>query len=300
MHKVKIWLKAFRLRTLPLAFSCTVTGTFLAAADDVFRWYILALTLLTTLLLQILSNLANDYGDAVSGADNTSRVGPQRVTHSGMVSRSEMKTMIIIFSMASLLSGIALIIIGLWGAPLLDKLLFAGFGVLAVIAALRYTLGKNPYGYRGFGDIYVFIFFGLLGVVGSYYMQTQVFSPLILLPATSTGLFSTGVLNLNNLRDEESDRESGKRTIVVIFGARFAKRYHTFLIITGLVAALMYTVFSASGWYNFLWLLVLPVFLGGIVRVWRAGEPSGLISELQRLAMATFLFSLFFGVTQIL
>jgi 1,4-dihydroxy-2-naphthoate octaprenyltransferase len=217
-----------------------------------------------------------------------------------MVSRSEMKTMIVIFSTAAFISGIALITTGLWGAPLFDMLLFAGFGVLAVIAALRYTLGKNPYGYRGFGDIYVFIFFGLLGVVGSYYMQTQVFSLLILLPATSTGLFSTGVLNLNNLRDEESDRESGKRTIVVIFGARFAKRYHTFLIITGLVAALLYTVFSASGWYNFLWLLVLPVFLGGIVRVWRAGEPAALISELQRLAMATFLFSVFFGITQIL
>lgn len=300
MTKGKIWLKAFRLRTLPLAFSCAITGTFLAAANGVFRWHILILTLLTTLLLQVLSNLANDYGDAVSGADNSSRVGPQRVTHTGLVSLKEMKIMIIIFAIAAFISGIALIITGLWGAPLSDKLIFTAFGVLAIIAAMRYTMGKKPYGYRGLGDIYVFVFFGLLGVMGSYYMQTQDFNLLVLLPAASIGLFSTGVLNLNNLRDEANDREARKNTIVVRWGTGFAKRYHIFLIISGVVTAIIYTATSGGSWYNFLWLLMVPLFYSGMMRVWRAAKPEDLISELQRLAMATFLFSLTFGITQLL
>ena len=273
MRKAALWLKAFRLRTLPLAFSCAITGTFLAASNGAFRMSVLALTLLTTLLLQVLSNLANDYGDALSGADNSRRVGPQRVTHTGMVSHKEMKNMIIAFAIASFLSGVALVIVGLYGALPRQKVLFLVFGVLAIVAALRYTLGPKPYGYRGLGDIYVFLFFGLLGVLGSCFMQMQSVNITLLLPAASIGFFSTGVLNLNNLRDENSDRETGKRTIVVMKVSAFGKKYHIFLIFAGIVTALIYSLLYFESYLTLLWLLIVPFFIAGVIRVRRASEP---------------------------
>ncbi|PID95212.1 MAG: 1,4-dihydroxy-2-naphthoate octaprenyltransferase [Bacteroidetes bacterium] len=300
MRNITIWLKAFRLRTLPLALSCVLMGTFLAAAEGSFQWRVFLLTLLTTLLLQILSNLANDFGDADNGADNEMRVGPTRVTHTGLISRKAMISMIVLFSVAAILSGVLLIVVALRDAPAKFRWLFLLLGLLSVAAAWKYTMGKRPYGYRGLGDLFVFLFFGLLGVWGSYFMQRVAFHGTLLLPAAAIGFFSTGVLNLNNLRDEESDRRAGKNTLVTMKGALFAKRYHTLLILGGIVLAFLYNLLSFRGYLNFLWLLMTPLFLAGLLRVWRAQTASGLIAELQRLAMATFLFSLTYGISLLL
>ncbi|NCD42467.1 MAG: 1,4-dihydroxy-2-naphthoate octaprenyltransferase [Bacteroidia bacterium] len=297
MMRWKIWIQAFRPKTLPLALSCTVTGTFLALSYGHFRWPVFLLTLFTTLSLQILSNLANDYGDAKSGADNLSRVGPQRVTATGRISPHAIKRMILFFAFLSLFFGVTLIIFSLRSAPVFVLLLFLVLGLAALSAAIRYTVGSRPYGYRGWGDLYVFLFFGMLGVVGTFVMQTQTFSPVILLPAAAIGLFSTAVLNLNNLRDEANDRVSGKRTLVVIKGQAFGKRYHTALLLTGLLMALAYTFLQHPSPQNFLWMIVIPLFYLSIFKVNKALEPTALIRELQQLALSAFLFSLLFGIS---
>ncbi len=298
--RVKIWIKALRLQTLLLSFSCAIMGIFLAADNDVVRWPVILLTILTAMLLQIVSNIANDYGDALSGADNINRKGPERITHTGLISLQEMKTMVYIFTVIAFIFGVALVITGLSDAPLSTKLLFLALGVLAIIAAVSYTMGKKPYGYRGYGDLFVFLFFGLLGVMGSYFMQTQTINATILLPAISIGVFTVAVLNINNIRDEYSDREAEKRTVVVIYGARFAKRYHLILITTGIVTAVTYNILTWSTWLNLLWLLVLPLLLSVTWRVWRNDDPSELIPELPKHVLATLLFTLAFGVSILL
>jgi 1,4-dihydroxy-2-naphthoate octaprenyltransferase len=192
MNSIQIWLKAFRLRTLPLAVSATALGSLLAFAENRFKWGVFVFGTLTTLLLQILSNLANDYGDARKGTDNENRLGPLRVTQSGLVSQRQIQWMIAVFILLSLVSGSLLIWFGLREGNLLLYALFFLMGVSAIYAAIKYTIGKRPYGYVGFGDIMVFIYFGILGVVGTYFLHTQSFHITILLPASSVGLFSAG------------------------------------------------------------------------------------------------------------
>ena len=208
MTSAGIWIKAFRLRTLPLSLSATVLGSFLGFAGDSFKWGVFIFGSLTTLFLQILSNLANDYGDAVKGTDNEGRLGPLRVTQSGLVSRQQMRWMIGIFAFLSLVSGSLLIWIGLRGGDMLGYAIFFLLGFAAIFAAIKYTIGKKPYGYVGLGDLMVFVFFGIVGVAGTYFLHTNTFHVSILLPASSVGLLSMGVLNLNNMRDHENDAES--------------------------------------------------------------------------------------------
>jgi len=235
MNTAQIWLKAFRLRTLPLAVAATTLGSFVAFAENRFKWGVFIFSTLTTLFLQILSNLANDYGDARKGADNEMRVGPLRVTQSGLVTQKQIRWMIGIFVLLSLVSGSLLIWSGLRGGNALLYTLFFLLGFSAIYAAIKYTIGKRPYGYVGFGDIMVFIYFGILGVAGTYYLHTQSFQFDILLPASSVGLFSAGVLNLNNLRDHDNDALNGKNTLVVRMGVSWAKIYHVILLFTALV-----------------------------------------------------------------
>jgi 1,4-dihydroxy-2-naphthoate octaprenyltransferase len=174
MSELAIWIKAFRLRTLPLAMSCSIMGSFLAFAYGIFSWNIFVLALVTTLFLQILSNLANDYGDALHGVDNSNRVGPQRITQSGLISRLKIRLMIIIFALLSLIVGSWLIFSAL--RDIKNIILFFILGLTAIVAAIKYTIGKNPFGYVGLGDLFVFIFFGIIGVVGTYYLHTRHFS----------------------------------------------------------------------------------------------------------------------------
>ena len=185
MNSTRIWIKAFRLRTLPLALSATILGSFLGYAENRFKWGVFIFGSLTTLFLQVLSNLANDYGDAKKGTDNENRLEPLRVTQSGLVSLKQIRAMIGFFVFLSLASGSLLIWFGLRGGDLMVYSIFFILGFSAIFAAIKYTIGKRPYGYVGFGDIMVFIYFGILGVAGTYFLHTQSFHLSILLPASS-------------------------------------------------------------------------------------------------------------------
>jgi len=298
--KLKIWLRAFRLRTLPLALANAVMGSFLALFNGGFQWIIFILTILTITFLQILSNLANDYGDAVSGADKPDRVGPLRVTASGMVTKSEMKKMVFNFALMSLFSGSLLIFFGLRHTEWSKILLFFGLGLAAVVAAIKYTVGKNPYGYKGFGDIFVFIFFGLVGVIGTYYLHTNWFDKIVIVPAAVIGLMSTAVLNINNLRDIHSDKESGKKTLPVQFGFEFARKYHLLLIGSAWLLTISYTIIHFFSLWQFLFMITLPLFILNARKVYYHKDSLELNKELKNLALATFLFALTFGLGLIL
>ncbi len=293
-----IWLKAFRLRTLPLALSCSILGSFLAYAQGNFHWLIFILSSLTILFLQILSNLANDYGDSMHGVDNEKRLGPKRVTQYGMVTRSEMRNMIIVFVMLSLFSGSTLIFIGLHSIG--HILVFFVLGLSAIFAAIKYTVGKKPYGYLGLGDLFVFLFFGIIGVAGTYYLHTQTFNLWILFPASTIGLLSSGVLNLNNMRDIENDERSGKMTLVVRLGAKASKSYHALLISLSLLFSMIYTLKYYDSVYQFLYVLTFPLFVLNIRFVLQNTEPVELNNELKKLALSTFAYSVTFGIGMIL
>lgn len=300
MSTAAIWIKAFRLRTLPLALSATILGSFLGYAEGQFKWGVFVLGSLTTLFLQVLSNLANDYGDARKGTDNEDRLGPQRVTQSGLVSLLAMRRMIVVFVFLSFISGSLLIWAGLRGGDLLRYALFFILGFAAIFAAIKYTVGKRPYGYVGLGDLMVFIFFGIVGVAGTYFLHTQSLHLSILMPAASVGLLSVGVLNLNNLRDRENDKASGKFTLVVRMGVRWAKSYHVILLGTAFLLALTYTLIHFESWLQLLLLVPVPLLVSDMQKVIRNTVPVELNAELKKLAMATLLFSLSFGLGLVL
>jgi len=288
------------MRTLPLALSATILGSFLGYAENRFKWGVFIFGSLTTLFLQVLSNLANDYGDAKKGTDNENRLGPLRVTQAGLVSQKQIRLMIALFVVFSLVSGSLLIWFGLRGGDLMIYTLFFLLGFSAIFAAIKYTIGKRPYGYVGFGDIMVFIYFGILGVAGTYFLHTQSLHLTILLPASSVGLFSAGVLNLNNLRDHENDAMNGKNTLVVRMGVPWAKTYHVILLLTALVLAVVYTLLHFKSYYQLIFLLPLPLLISDINKVITNTVPVELNKELKKLAVATLLFSLSFGLGLIL
>ncbi len=300
MKNISIWIKAFRLRTLPLALSSAILGSFLAYAQGTFRWNILLLATLTTLFLQILSNLANDYGDAVHGADNEERIGPQRITQSGLVTLRQMRLMISVMVTLALVTGSMLIFTGLHHIGWKTILFFFILGLSAIYAAIKYTIGKNPYGYVGFGDLFVFIYFGIVGVAGTYYLHVNTFDPWILLPASAIGLLSSGVLNLNNMRDIENDTRSGKRTLVVHIGSKAAKYYHLILITLSIIFSLIYTIVKFDSVYQLLFILTCPLFALNVIVVMKNTNPVELNKELKKLAFSTFVFSVTFGIGLVL
>lgn len=290
------WIEAFRLRTLPLSLSSIVLGSFLAYYSGTFSWIVFVLAMGTTLFLQILSNLANDYGDSKNGIDNQTRVGPQRSVQSGLISPLQMKTMVIIFSSLALITGSILVYIGTQGVNFWYTLLFLILGLVAVASAIKYTVGKNPYGYRGLGDLFVFVFFGLVAVGGTFYLHTNTLPADIFLPATSVGLLSVGVLNLNNLRDQVSDKNSGKRTMVVIMGTKKAKMYHIALLSGAIVSGLIFSIIHFHTAYQFLYLVTLPFLVQHIHAVMHNTIPKDLDPELKRLALTTLVFAITFGL----
>ncbi len=300
MSKTKAWIHAFRLRTLPLALSSIILGSLLAASHHSFNTRILILAVLTTLFLQILSNLANDLGDSISGADNENRVGPERAVQSGIISKSEMKRMLYLFIILSLISGSLLIYDAAQLISLQQALIIFAIGILAILAAINYTVGKNPYGYMGFGDLFVFIFFGLVGVIGSYFLHSGSLMWDLLLPASSVGLLSAGVLNLNNMRDIENDAETGKRTLVVKIGSKAAKNYHLIILLLAMIFAVTYSIINYSKAYQFIYLLSFPLILKNIYIVNINQNPRDLDPELKKLALSCFFFSLTFGLGAIL
>ena len=297
MTRVKVWIEAFRLRTLPLALSCVGMGAFLAAAKGAFQWPIFLLCFLTTLLLQILSNLANDYGDTIHGADHDQRIGPIRAVQSGAISPGVMKKAIGLFVVLSLASGVGLLYVAL-GWEWQTFLFFLGLGLFSLVAAIAYTNGKRPYGYAGLGDLSVLLFFGLAGVMGTFYLFTKKISWLELLPALSCGFFSIGVLNLNNIRDIESDRKAGKHSIPVRIGRNLSIFYHWSLLSSGFLSALVYVLLTNHNAISFLFLCTLPLFFRNAIRV-KKYPPSALNPYLRELALSTLIFVLFFGLGQI-
>ena len=300
MVSVKSWIKAARLRTLPLAMSGILMGAALSYFDGGFQPKITVLAIVTALFIQIFSNFANDYGDSQKGTDNKHRVGPQRTVQSGEISLKEMKVGMVVLIALSLATGIWLIAEGTKGLDPTTFLLFLGFGIIALVAAYRYTGGSNPYGYAGFGDVAVFLFFGLLPVVGTYFLNTHLTNPGIFLPAVSIGFFSTGVLNLNNMRDIENDRNSGKKTVVVRMGSAKSRLYHSSLIIFGWLSALLFVAIRFQSIYQVLFLLTVPLFIRDLVKINQIQEPRQLDPFLKKLSIATLLFTLLFGIGIIL
>ena len=294
--KLQSWLYAFRLRTLPLSFSSIITGSFIAYRTS-FSWTVFGLALLTTLLLQVLSNIANDYGDSEKGTDNDDRIGPKRAIQSGILSFAEMRTAIIICSVLCLISGCLLIFASLHEQAL-TALIFLALGLGAIAAALKYTIGRSAYGYNGLGDVFVLLFFGLVGVGGSFYLQAHTLDYLVLLPGLTIGCFATGVLNLNNMRDRISDAKAGKNTIVVMMGAHNARIYHTLLILTGWAAAIAFVCLRFHSSIAFLFVLTAPLFWRNIFVVWKVEDPKDFDPYLKQLAISTFIFSLFFAIGQ--
>lgn len=271
-------------------------GCFVAYYDGLFNLKISILAATTTLFLQVLSNLANDYGDSKHGVDSADRVGPVRAVQSGVIAPASMKRMVILFMGLSLISGLWLIYEGTRGIPFYYVMLFLILGLGAIAAAVKYTIGKNPYGYSGFGDLFVFIFFGLTGVLGTYFLNTHSLKWEILLPGAAMGFLSAGVLNLNNMRDRINDKESGKNTLVVIMGIEKARWYHFFLLLGSVISGLTYMLINYHSPFQMLFLLTIPLLWINVVVVFKNTIPEELDPYLKKLAIASLLFSLTFGI----
>ncbi|AMG30422.1 1,4-dihydroxy-2-naphthoate polyprenyltransferase [Grimontia hollisae] len=254
---LKTWLDAARPKTLPLAIACILCGSAVAAQTAQFSFTLTALALVTALLLQILSNLANDYGDAVKGTDNEVRLGPKRTIQQGLITPQTMKKAMAVNVILTVTVGATLILTAFDNAT--DILSFVGLGALAIVAAICYTVGNKPYGYKGLGDLSVLIFFGWLGVAGTYYLQAGTLNTIVLLPATACGLLAVGVLNINNLRDIDNDRACGKHTLVVRMGPKWGRTYHQILLATAFACFALFALIQPVGWHGWLFILVLPL-----------------------------------------
>ena len=262
-------------------------GSIVAAREETFRWEVFIWVSLTAISLQILSNLSNDYGDYISGVDNESRLGPQRMTQSGAISENNMKKAIIISALSAFIFGMILIFVSFGGFKL-GTLLFLFLGISAIVAAIRYTVGRKPYGYSGFGDVFVFLFFGIAGTAGSYYLHCLNWNWAILLPASTMGFFITGVLNINNIRDYESDKKCQKNTLIVKIGRNAGLWYHFFLILAGWFCFFIFTILQDKNY--FLPILSLPFFIRNVWIVFQKKEAKDLNLELRNLSLMTFLF----------
>jgi 1,4-dihydroxy-2-naphthoate octaprenyltransferase len=267
-------------------------GSGLAMANGQFNVTVFVLALVTTLFLQILSNLANDYGDFVKGTDNDDRVGPDRTMQSGLITKDEMIKAMWMIALLCSVFGVWLIYEGTLGLELKKAGLFAILGLTAMGAAVKYTMGKNPYGYAGLGDVFVFLFFGWLGVLGSYFLHTHSLNWELLLPASSIGLFTTAVLNINNMRDIETDKNSGKKTLALRMGIVCAKRYHFFLNFLGVFLIVVYLIPDISTVWLFLIGFVL--FIKPSRKVLQISDLILLDPFLKKQAIATFLFTVLF------
>ncbi|KAF2518803.1 1,4-dihydroxy-2-naphthoate octaprenyltransferase [Flavobacterium salilacus subsp. salilacus] len=288
---MKAWLSAARLRTLPLSVSGILIGSFYAFSQGMVNWWILSFALLTTLGLQVLSNFANDYGDGIKGTDDENRIGPQRAIQSGAITVSAMKQGIILTSLLTLASAVILIYLAFGKDDFGYSLLFFFLGLAAIAAAIKYTVGNSAYGYRGLGDLFVFIFFGLVSVLGCYFLFAKAIDTLIILPAISIGLLSVAVLNLNNMRDQISDAMSGKNTLVVKLGAEKAKLYHYCIISMALFLTLLFAILYGFKPLQYLFLIAYVPFLIHIKTVAKNKEPKALDPELKKVALGTFLLS---------
>ena len=303
MANLKTWIRAARPRTVLLSFSGVLLGGFLSLktgpstlrqAQGSGTWLCLLFCALTAVLLQILSNLANDYGDFKKGTDNTKRVGPQREMQSGAITEKEMKLGLAVTAALCLTSG-ALLVFVFADLTWKELAVFAALGIGAVFAALLYTLGKHPYGYRGLGDLFCFLFFGWAAVAGTYYLATPYFDFSVLLPASAMGFLSNAVLNINNMRDYENDKTSGKNSLVVKLGQEKAFVYHCLLILGAFVCLTIYLILHHAAWYSYLFLLLSLLFIKDLIAI-KKTKPELLDPFLGRQVRHSFLLVLVYGI----
>ncbi|MDB9954631.1 1,4-dihydroxy-2-naphthoate octaprenyltransferase [Flavobacteriaceae bacterium] len=293
MKNLKAWISACRLRTLPLSISGAIVGSGIAYSRDLFDSSIFALTILTTLSLQILSNLANDYGDGVKGTDNEHRIGPERALQSGKISPKQMRNAIILNVILCLILVVSLIYTAFGAEQFLISLVFIILGVLAIVAAIKYTVGASAYGYKALGDVMVFLFFGWLSVLGTYFLYSKQIDFLMLLPASTIGLLSAGVLNLNNMRDIESDKLSNKQTLAGYFGPKRAKTYQQLLVIVAMLLTGLYSFLIANSTVYFVLIAFVPLlFHLNVIR--KIKTPIEYDPQLKVLALSTVALALLF------
>ena len=296
------WIEAARPRTLPLAIASILLGNFLAYAAGKFSFLTAALAILTTLLLQILSNFANDLGDSKNGVDNKNRKVALRAVQTGKISPSEMKNAVILTASLSFISGISLLYFALQYAKAQTIITFIMLGLLAILAAIAYTVGKKPYGYMGLGDLSVFLFFGWVGTFGTYYLQTEILNYYILIPASGCGFLSVAVLNLNNLRDVENDRKTGKNSIPVRIGKIYGFYYQKTIMLLGVCTFIIYLMYQGkpiqlsqniiimAGWYPLVQI---------IKQLNSKMTPAQIDPYLKKTALSTLFLIVIFGVSQI-
>ena len=305
---MKHWIEAARLRTLPLSVSGIIVGSMYALANpteeiltptEVFNWRLFGFAILTTLGLQILSNFANDYGDGMKGTDNEDRIGPKRAIQSGVITPAAMKRAIIITSFLTLLSAIALIYYAFGYEHLFYSVFYLILGILAILSAIRYTVGNTAYGYRGYGDLFVFVFFGLVSTLGVNFLYSKQLDYQLILPAMAIGFLSVGVLNLNNMRDEASDKKAGKNTVVVKIGGEKAKMYHYFLVAGAMFLVLLFAVISEFKFDQYLFLLAYIPLAKHLITVSKNKEPRDLDPELKKLALSTFALAVLLSLCMI-
>lgn len=298
VSQTEAWLESLRPRTLLLALASTLTGSALAAWQGHFQWDIALMVLVTAALLQILSNLANDYGDAVKGSDTQERIGPQRGMQKGLISLAQMKRALFITIGLVIFSGIILIILACKKPS--DIIGFLFLGLMAILASITYTVGKKPYGYMGLGDISVLIFFGWLSVAGTYYLLANHLDTIVILPATACGLLAAAVLNINNLRDIDSDRMSGKNTLAVRLGPQVGRYYHLFLIAGAVLCLLFFTLFNVHSWFGWLFILAIPLLYRHTVFVLRHPTAEAMRPMLEDMVKSTLLINILFSTGIIL
>ncbi len=298
ISRTQAWLESLRPKTLPLGLIAIVTGSALAYWTGHFELPIALLAILTAGTLQILSNLANDYGDAVKGTDTEERLGPLRGMQKGVITPAQMKRALIINVIISCVSGIALIIVACKKPE--DAIGFLVMGLLAIVAAITYTVGKRPYGYMGLGDISVLIFFGWLSVIGTYYLQANAFNIVTLLPATACGLLSVAVLNINNMRDLENDIQAGKNTLAVRLGASGSRIYHTCVIAIAIICLIVFTLIYMHRWTAWLFLLAVPMLLLHIKRVNADLSGEAMRPLLEHMVKAALLTNILFSLGLVL
>ena len=291
MSKGKAWVIAMRLRTLPLSLAGIIMGTAVAYYGGFWDPLIFAFAVATTILFQIVSNLANDLGDGVKGTDNANRVGPDRMVQKGIISPKEMKYGVILTSILSLISAGFLIYFGVEGMTSTILWFYIILALVCVLAAITYTVGKKAYGYHGLGDLMVFLFFGFVSVLGVYSLYSKAFSYENISLAICIGLLSTAVLNLNNMRDYFNDSKSGKETIVVKIGPDMAKMYHALLIFVSLIS-LAYFISKFNNPILFVAMLPGAILLFHLRKVMKTTSVKNYDPELKVVALSTFLLSL--------
>lgn len=300
MSNISTWLASIRLRTLPLSISGIILASFLAVYNGVFDWGIFTLAILTTLSLQILSNLANDYGDGVKGTDNNDRIGPERAIQSGKISPEQMLNAIKMNILITIVLATFLILRAFGSKDFLLTLIFFILGIACVVSAIRYTIGKGAYGYRSLGDIFVFIFFGLVSVIGCYVLYAKTIHHVAILPACTIGLLSAAVLNLNNMRDMVSDEESNKITLAVRLGSKNVKTYHNLLIISAIIISASFGILYFTSLYNLIFIVAYVPLIIHLFKVNKTTNLKLLDPELKKVALTTVFLAILMGIGHIL